>query len=194
MDTPTDSTAIAADASFFSSIEHETHFYLVRHGESEGNARRTFQGRLDLPLAESGRGQARAPIKSGVLKLLAYLHRRGTAMAVATSTRTATTMDNLRRADIAHYFGAVIGGDAVQNAKPAPTSICARCPSLAPRRSPGPGTPGSALKGLRIRPAVEEISKVENRGYARITSFCCCKLFVHASGPRNLSSRRGSLR
>jgi HAD superfamily hydrolase (TIGR01509 family) len=60
------------------------------------------------------------PIKSGVLKLLAYLHRRGTTMAVATSTRTATAMDNLRRAGIAHYFGAVTGGDAVQNAKPAP--------------------------------------------------------------------------
>jgi HAD superfamily hydrolase (TIGR01509 family) len=60
------------------------------------------------------------PIKSGVLKLLAYLHGRGTTMAVATSTRTATAMDNLRRAGIAHYFGAVIGGDAVQNAKPAP--------------------------------------------------------------------------
>jgi beta-phosphoglucomutase-like phosphatase (HAD superfamily) len=41
-------------------------------------------------------------------------------MAVATSTRTATAMDNLRRAGLAHYFGAVIGGDAVPNAKPAP--------------------------------------------------------------------------
>lgn len=60
MNTRTDSTAIAADASFFSSIEHETRFYLVRHGESEGNARRTFQGRLDMPLAETGRAQARA--------------------------------------------------------------------------------------------------------------------------------------
>jgi len=60
------------------------------------------------------------PIKSGVLKLLAYLHGRGTTMAVATSTRTVTAMDHLRRAGLAHYFGAVIGGDAVQNAKPAP--------------------------------------------------------------------------
>ena len=59
MDTRTNSIAIAADASFFSAIGHETHFYLVRHGESEGNARRTFQGRLDLPLAERGREQAR---------------------------------------------------------------------------------------------------------------------------------------
>jgi HAD superfamily hydrolase (TIGR01509 family) len=70
-----------------------------------------FRARID---------QDGVPIKSGVLKLLAYLHRRGTTMAVATSTRTATAMDNLRRAGIAHYFGAVIGGDAVPNAKPAP--------------------------------------------------------------------------
>jgi broad specificity phosphatase PhoE len=60
METRTDSMAIAADASFFSSIEKETHFYLLRHGQSEGNARRTFQGRIDLPLAETGRAQARA--------------------------------------------------------------------------------------------------------------------------------------
>jgi probable phosphoglycerate mutase len=60
MDTGTDSMDIAADASFFSSIEKETHFYLLRHGQSEGNARRTFQGRMDLPLADMGRAQARA--------------------------------------------------------------------------------------------------------------------------------------
>ena len=52
--------AIAADASFFSSIEKKTHFYLLRHGQSEGNARRKFQGRMDLPLSETGRAQARA--------------------------------------------------------------------------------------------------------------------------------------
>lgn len=60
MDKGTDSMTSAADASFFSSIEKETHFYLLRHGQSEGNARRTFQGRLDLPLNERGRTQARA--------------------------------------------------------------------------------------------------------------------------------------
>jgi len=60
METRSASMAIAADASFFSSIEKETHFYLLRHGQSEGNARRTFQGRMDLPLAEAGRAQARA--------------------------------------------------------------------------------------------------------------------------------------
>jgi probable phosphoglycerate mutase len=60
MKADTHSMAIAADASFFSSIEKETHFYLLRHGQSEGNASRTFQGLMDLPLAEKGRTQARA--------------------------------------------------------------------------------------------------------------------------------------
>jgi broad specificity phosphatase PhoE len=49
----------AADASFFSALRAPTRFFLVRHGRSEGNARRIFQGRLDLPLDEEGRRQAR---------------------------------------------------------------------------------------------------------------------------------------
>ena len=60
MKADTHSVAAAADAAFFSSIEKETHFYLLRHGQSEGNASRTFQGLVDLPLAEKGRAQARA--------------------------------------------------------------------------------------------------------------------------------------
>jgi broad specificity phosphatase PhoE len=32
--------------------------YLIRHGESEGNARRVFQGALDLPLTPLGESQA----------------------------------------------------------------------------------------------------------------------------------------
>jgi broad specificity phosphatase PhoE len=33
--------------------------YLIRHGESEGNVRRVFQGKLDMPLTALGRQQAR---------------------------------------------------------------------------------------------------------------------------------------
>jgi hypothetical protein len=35
MDTGANSMAIAADTSFFSSIEKEKHFYLLRHGQIE---------------------------------------------------------------------------------------------------------------------------------------------------------------
>lgn len=37
-----------------------TTFYLVRHGESEGNAARVFTGQTDSPLTERGRRQAEA--------------------------------------------------------------------------------------------------------------------------------------
>jgi broad specificity phosphatase PhoE len=50
----------AADSAFFSQLESEARFYIMRHGQSEGNARAIFQGRLDLPLDETGRAQARA--------------------------------------------------------------------------------------------------------------------------------------
>ncbi|MGH6910285.1 MAG: phosphoglycerate mutase family protein, partial [Phenylobacterium sp.] len=34
--------------------------YLARHGETEWNVARRFQGQQDSPLTERGRGQARA--------------------------------------------------------------------------------------------------------------------------------------
>jgi broad specificity phosphatase PhoE len=52
--------AEVADGGFFASLDHPASFYIVRHGRSEGNATMTFQGRLDYPLDELGRGQAAA--------------------------------------------------------------------------------------------------------------------------------------
>ncbi len=55
-----DGSPPAADAAFFADLDRETHFYLIRHGESEGNARLVMQGRLDLPLNPRGEAQAAA--------------------------------------------------------------------------------------------------------------------------------------
>jgi broad specificity phosphatase PhoE len=49
-----------ADGRFFASLEAETRFFIVRHGQSEGNAKGIIQGRLDFPLDEAGRTQAKA--------------------------------------------------------------------------------------------------------------------------------------
>jgi broad specificity phosphatase PhoE len=49
-----------ADGLFFSSLDQETSFYVLRHGQSEGNATLTFQGHIDYPLDEVGESQARA--------------------------------------------------------------------------------------------------------------------------------------
>jgi HAD superfamily hydrolase (TIGR01509 family) len=73
--------------------------------------RELFQARL----AQHG-----VPIKPGVVALLEHLRQSGTVMAVATSSRTATAMANLRQADIAGYFAVVVGGDQVENPKPYP--------------------------------------------------------------------------
>ena len=56
----TDASAIVVDGAFFSSISHDTTFYILRHGQTAGNASGTFQGRLDYPLDETGMAQARA--------------------------------------------------------------------------------------------------------------------------------------
>jgi broad specificity phosphatase PhoE len=80
-----------AGSSFFASLERETRFYIIRHGQSEGNARRIFQGRLDLPLDEAGRAQAR--------DLGLWLAREGIDALVSSSlSRAAETADIVARA------------------------------------------------------------------------------------------------
>ncbi len=64
MDTPAANDAIGldtpADPRFFTRLDRPVDFYLMRHGESEGNAAGRIQGRRDFPLSENGRAQARA--------------------------------------------------------------------------------------------------------------------------------------
>ena len=49
-----------ADGYFFSVLDHSMSVFILRHGQSEGNARNTYQGRLDFPLSAQGEKQARA--------------------------------------------------------------------------------------------------------------------------------------
>jgi broad specificity phosphatase PhoE len=44
----------------FQRVPEKTQFYLLRHGESEGNRRRMIQGHVDMPLTDIGRDHARA--------------------------------------------------------------------------------------------------------------------------------------
>jgi HAD superfamily hydrolase (TIGR01509 family) len=60
------------------------------------------------------------PVKPGVELILRFLQERGIPMGLATSTRSATARDNLRRANLGGYFSVVIGGDDVEHHKPHP--------------------------------------------------------------------------
>ncbi|MDR2133673.1 MAG: histidine phosphatase family protein [Treponema sp.] len=47
-------------ADFFASLERAVDFYVIRHGQSEGNAAGILQGRGEYSLSEKGRAQAAA--------------------------------------------------------------------------------------------------------------------------------------
>lgn len=49
----------SASRQLFARLEHSTTFYLVRHGESEGNRELRIQGKTDRPLTDLGREHAR---------------------------------------------------------------------------------------------------------------------------------------
>ena len=59
-------------------------------------------------------------LKPGVADTLQKLMEMGIPMAVASSTGKEKTAEHLEHAGILHYFAAVVGGDMVQNGKPAP--------------------------------------------------------------------------
>ncbi len=44
----------------FEQLTHPATFFLLRHGESEGNRKRMIQGHVDMPLTDIGREHARA--------------------------------------------------------------------------------------------------------------------------------------
>jgi len=60
------------------------------------------------------------PKKHGLIELLDCLAAAGIPLAVATSTRKATALEMLRKADILDRFSTVVCGDEVTNSKPAP--------------------------------------------------------------------------
>src|SRR3984957_8197988 len=81
--------------------DHTMPLYILRHGETEWNRDRRFQGALDSPLTEKGRDQAR---RFGLA-----LHRRlGSVTPVLVSSPLGRTVETMRLAC------AAAGWDAAQ--------------------------------------------------------------------------------
>ena len=60
------------------------------------------------------------PKKPGMEEILSYLRGHGVKLAVASSNAHTQIEKNLRLAGVLDYFDAVVGGDEVENSKPAP--------------------------------------------------------------------------
>ncbi len=69
----------------------------------------------------------RLPMKNGVKKLLESLEECGIRIALATSTRYETAVNQLRDAGILDYFDEVVTGDFVEKSKPAPDIFLKAC-------------------------------------------------------------------
>lgn len=69
-------------------------------------------------------------VKPGVRELLEYLKRRGTALAVASSTRTDIVEKELSDAGLRPFFDRVVGGDRVSRSKPNPDIFLAAAAAL----------------------------------------------------------------
>lgn len=64
--------------------------------------------------------ETHVPEKNGVRDILQYFKQHGVRVAVASSSKRATVLHNLKQADILSYFDAIVSGDQVTHGKPAP--------------------------------------------------------------------------
>lgn len=72
----------------------------------------------------------RLPMKIGVVELLTFLKERNKKIALASSTRRQTVINQLRDANILEFFDVVICGDMVERSKPAPDIFLKACEEL----------------------------------------------------------------
>lgn len=64
--------------------------------------------------------ETHVPEKTGVRDILQYFKQHGVRVAVASSSKRATVLHNLKQADILSYFDVIVSGDQVTHGKPAP--------------------------------------------------------------------------
>ncbi len=69
----------------------------------------------------------RLPMKSGVFEILDFLKNNGKKIALASSSRNSTVINQLRDAGILDYFDVVITGDMVTKSKPEPDIFLLAC-------------------------------------------------------------------
>lgn len=75
-------------------------------------------------------GNGKLPLKPGVVELLEFLKEEGYLTAVASSTRSAVVIPEIRAAGLLSYFTALICGDMVKKSKPEPDIFLKACETL----------------------------------------------------------------
>ncbi len=72
----------------------------------------------------------RLPMKKGVHAILDFLQYQGKKIALASSTRKQTVVNQLRDAGILNYFDEIITGDMVSHSKPHPEIFLLACEKI----------------------------------------------------------------
>ena len=60
------------------------------------------------------------PVMAGAREILRYFHEHGVRIVTASSSAVEQIEKNLRQSDLRAYFDEIVGGDLVENGKPAP--------------------------------------------------------------------------
>jgi broad specificity phosphatase PhoE len=130
---------------------------LVRHGESTGNADGLLLGRIDAPLTERGRDQARAvgPLVGPATRLISSPLRRALDTAEALGTGLPVEVDERWvEVDYGEFDGRPLGA--------VPDEVWVRWRSDPDFRPPGGETLREA--GERVRAACEELFAADGAG------------------------------
>ena len=108
---------------------HDTGRYLLRVYGADFPVR-SFLDRTSVLFREYVAGHG-LPLKPCVRETLEYLKRKGYVIALASSTRRALVVRQLRQAGLIDYFATLTCGDEVLHSKPEPDIYVAACGSIA---------------------------------------------------------------
>lgn len=72
----------------------------------------------------------RLPIKNGVFDILEFLKQNNKKIALASSTRRQTVVNQLRDANLLDYFDEIVTGDMVSKSKPEPDIFLLACEKI----------------------------------------------------------------
>ena len=116
------------------------------------------------------------PLKPGIIELLDKLEELGISKAVATSSAYKRAFYKLTKANIAHRFSTIIGGDMVAESKPAPdiflkaAEVCNTSPNdCIVLEDSNPGAEGGYRAGMRVIVVPDLVSPTDitrKRAYA----------------------------
>ena len=111
-------------------VDKENTTIVSGKGEKDQIEARVAQIRAQIEKTKSEYDGGKLPLKPGVRELLQFLKEKGKRIAIASSTRRSTVVNEIKDAGLLEFFDVIICGDMVERSKPNPDIYLKACSEL----------------------------------------------------------------